>query len=184
MKHLLRLLITLVCALLAACSSAPTAPMATVPSVDLNRYLGNWYQVSFIPNRFQAMCVSDTQANYALQDTWTGDSIRVTNRCRDKNGAIETTQGVAKIVADSNNAKLKVAFFRPFYGNYWVLALGEAAGQYDWVLVGEPKRQFGWVLSRTPNLDAAKLEAALVKAQQLGYERSQFVASPQSKPLD
>ncbi len=174
-------LFALIACTLVACSTAPTAPMATVPSIDLNRYLGNWYQVSFIPNRFQAMCVSDTQANYALQDTWTGDSIRVTNRCRDKNGAIETAQGVAKIVEGSNNAKLKVAFFRPFYGNYWVLALGDS---YDWVLVGEPKRQFGWVLSRKPLLDAASLDSAMNRAEKLGYTRGQFVNSPQTKPLE
>ncbi len=174
-------LLTMFCAVIAACSSAPTAPMATVPSVDLNRYLGTWHQVSFIPNRFQAMCASDTQANYALQDTWTGDSIRVTNRCLDKNGATETAVGVAKIVPDSNNAKLKVAFFRPFYGNYWVLALGEIGGQYDWVLVGEPSRQYGWVLSRKPVLDDASLEAALNQARALGYAREQFVTSPQTQ---
>jgi apolipoprotein D and lipocalin family protein len=169
---------------LAACSGAPLAPMATVPSVDLNRYLGNWYQVSMIPNTFQKMCVTDTQANYALENTWTGDSIRVTNRCRTADGSIETAMGVAKVVDGSSNAKLRVAFFRPFYGNYWVLALGEVAGNYDWVLVGEPKRQFGWVLSRKPILDEASLNAALAKAEKLGYTRSQFVNSSQTKPLD
>ncbi len=172
---------TVIALSLAACSSAPLAPMATVPSVELNRYLGNWYQVSMIPNSFQKMCVADTQANYALQDTWTGDSIRVTNRCRTVDGSIETALGVAKVVEGSNNAKLKVAFFRPFYGNYWVLALGN---NYDWVLVGEPKRQFGWILSRKPVLDEASMNAALARAEQLGYSRSQFAASPQTKPLD
>lgn len=166
---------------LAACSSTPLTPMATVPSVDLNRYLGNWYQVSMIPNTFQKMCVADTQANYALADTWTGDSIRVTNRCRTVDGSIETAQGVAKVVEGSNNAKLKVSFFRPFYGNYWVLALGDT---YDWVLVGEPKRQFAWVLSRKPVLEKTSLEAAYTQAEKLGYTRSQFVSSPQTKPLD
>jgi apolipoprotein D and lipocalin family protein len=171
-------------ALLAACSTAPQAPLATVPSVDLNRYLGNWYEVAMIPNRFQAMCKSDTQANYSLQNTWTGDSIRVTNRCRKSDGSVETAVGVAKITPDSNNAKLKVAFFRPFYGNYWVLALGDQSASYDWVLVGEPKRAFGWVLSRTPVLDEASLNAALNKAESLGYTRSQFVKTAQNKPLN
>jgi apolipoprotein D and lipocalin family protein len=178
------LAIALTATLVAACSTTPQAPMATVQSVDLNRYLGNWYQVSMIPNSFQKMCVADTQANYALADTWTGDSIRVTNRCRTADGSIETAQGVAKVVEGSNNAKLKVAFFRPFYGNYWVLALGENGGNYDWVLVGEPKRQFGWVLSRKPMLDDASLNAALAQAEKLGYTRSQFVNSPQTKPLE
>lgn len=177
----LALAVALTVSLLAACTSAPPAPMATVANVDLNRYLGNWYQVSMIPNKFQAMCVADTQANYSLQDTWTGDSIRVTNRCRKSDGTVEAAVGVAKIVPDSSNAKLKVAFFRPFYGNYWVLALGD---NYDWVLVGEPKREFGWVLSRQPTLDAASLNAAMQRAEALGYQRSQFVTSPQTQPLN
>jgi apolipoprotein D and lipocalin family protein len=173
--------VALCAALLTSCASAPQAPMPTVAKVDLNRYLGKWYQVSLIPNSFQAQCVADTQAHYALQDTWTGDSIRVTNRCRTAAGAIDTAVGVAKIVPDSHNAKLKVAFFRPFYGNYWVLALGD---DYDWVLVGEPKREFGWVLSRKPVLDEGLLNQALARAQALGYDKSQFVPSPQTQPLE
>jgi apolipoprotein D and lipocalin family protein len=176
-----KLILLFAIVLFAACSTAPQAPLPTVASVDLNRYLGNWYEVHMIPNRFQKMCASDTQANYALQDTWTGDGIKVTNRCRKTDGSVEAVVGVAKVVADSNNAKLKVSFFRPFYGNYWVLALGDG---YDWVLVGEPGREFGWVLSRKPTIDDASLNAALSKAEQLGYTRSQFIKTAQTKPLD
>lgn len=165
---------------LASCSTAQQAPLATVTSVDLNRYLGNWYEVSMIPNRFQKVCASDTQANYSLQNTWTGDSVKVVNRCRKGDGTLETAVGVAKIVEGSNNAKLKVAFFRPFYGNYWILALGN---DYDWVLVGEPAREYGWVLSRTPTLSETNLNLAMSKAEQLGYSRKQFIKSLQIKPL-
>ena len=134
-----------------------------------------------IPNRFQNVCAQAAVANYALENTWTGDSIKVTNRCRKADGEVQTAVGVAKVVEGSKNAKLKVSFFRPFYGNYWVLALGE---NYDWVLVGEPKREYGWVLSRTPTLSDAQLNAALSKAEQLGYKRSQFVKKTQLTPLD
>ncbi len=174
-------LIALAACTLAACSTAPQAPLATVASVDLNRYLGNWYEVAMIPNRFQKMCASDTQANYTLDNTWTGDSIKVTNRCRKTDASVETAIGVAKVIEGSNNAKLKVSFFRPFYGNYWVLALGD---DYDWVLVGEPGREYGWVLSRQPTIDDARLNAAFSKAEQRGYTRSQFVKTAQTKPLD
>ncbi len=127
----LRLSLCAVLALAAVCSACtstpakPLAPLPTVAALDLSRYLGNWYEVSMIPNRFQNMCTADTQANYALTQTWTGDSIAVTNRCRKTDGTIEVANGVAKVVDGSNNTKLKVSFFRPFYGNYWVLALGE-----------------------------------------------------------
>jgi apolipoprotein D and lipocalin family protein len=163
--------------LLSSCASDNHAPMATVNAVDLTRYQGKWYEVALLPNTFQAMCVADTQAQYKAD----GDVIRVTNRCRKTDGSIEQANGVAKIVEGSNNSKLRVSFFRPFYGNYWILALDT---DYQWVLVGEPGRKYGWVLSRTPVLSPAVLNAALDKAASLGYNRAAFKLSPQTSPLD
>jgi apolipoprotein D and lipocalin family protein len=162
---------------LGGCSTAPNPPLPTVAGVDLARYAGRWYEVASLPNRFQAQCVADTQAQYRA----TGDDIEVTNRCRRADGGVESVTGVAKVVAGSANAKLRVSFFRPFYGDYWVLAL---APDYRWALVGEPGRQFGWVLSRTPQLAPADLEAALARADTLGFARAAFKRTPQTQPLD
>ncbi|MEX8494642.1 lipocalin family protein [Sphaerotilus sp.] len=165
-------------ALLAGCTSAPTAPLPTVASVELARYTGAWYEVASLPNRFQKQCVADTQARYRQ----TGADIEVVNRCRTADGKVDDITGVAKVVPDSGNAKLRVSFFRPFYGDYWVLALGTGP-DYGWVLVGEPTRQFGWVLSRTPTIAQADLETALARAETLGYARSAFKRTPQTQPL-
>jgi apolipoprotein D and lipocalin family protein len=161
--------------LLTACNEN-YAPMETVKQVELNRYLGKWYQVAFIPNSFQSMCIADTQAEYQLDD----NDVRVINRCRTKDGSIEQANGIAKLVENSNNAKLRVSFFRPFYGNYWVLDLDP---NYQWVLVGEPSRKYGWILSRTPQLDSTIQKSILDKAETLGYQRDQFQVSVQSNPL-
>lgn len=166
-------------ALLAGCASAPTAPLPTVPTVDLARYAGAWYEVAALPNRFQKQCVADTQARYRQ----TGADIEVVNRCRTADGKVDDITGVAKVVPDSGNAKLRVSFFRPFYGDYWILALGGGA-DYGWVLVGEPTRKFGWVLSRTPQLPPSELDAALARAEALGYDRRAFKTTPQTQPLD
>ena len=162
---------------LSGCSTAPTTPLPTVAGVDMARYAGRWYEVSSLPNRFQAQCVADPQAQYRV----IGDDIAVTNRCRRADGGVDGVTGVAKVVAGSANAKLRVSFFRPFYGDYWVLALGP---DYRWALVGEPGRQYGWVLSRTPQMAPADLEAALARAETLGYPRTAFKATPQTRPLD
>lgn len=162
--------------LLSACNTQPAAPMDVVAQVDLQRYLGRWYEIALIPNRFQAMCASDTQAEYQLQ----GEQIRVTNRCKRTDQDMETAQGVAEVVPQSNNAKLRVSFFRPFYGNYWILALDP---DYQWVLVGEPGRQYGWVLSRTPQLSDAVMQNIWQKAEQAGYQRTQFRASLQTQAM-
>jgi len=162
---------------LAGCAGKPAAPLPTVPTVDLTRYMGAWYEIALIPNRFQAVCVADTQARYRVD----GDVVRVWNRCRQADGTITDANGIAKAVDGSNNAKLRVIFVRPFYGNYWVLALDP---QYRWVLIGEPGREYGWILSRTPTLDKATLDSILNRAVALGYDRAAFRLTPQTQPLD
>ena len=176
-RTLCRLAALVAVTLLAACAAPPGPPLPTVERVELDRYVGRWYEVAALPNRFQSQCVADTQARYRA----TGEDIEVVNRCRRADGSVDGITGVAKIVADSGNAKLRVSFFRPFYGDYWVLALGP---DYRWALVGEPRRQFGWVLSRTPLLAPADLEAALARAKALGYARTAFKPTPQTRPLD
>jgi apolipoprotein D and lipocalin family protein len=174
---LCKIAVALVLAGFGGCTLRPATPLPTVESVDLARYMGKWYEIAMLPNRFQSTCVADTQASYRLD----GDLVRVRNRCRKADGEIEEANGIAKVVAGSHNAKLRVSFFRPFYGDYWILALDQ---DYRWVLIGEPTRAYAWVLSRTPNLDDASLQLALDKAEALGFDRAAFRRTPQIKPLD
>lgn len=162
-----------------ACTATHTAPMPTVTSLDVPSYMGVWYQQALIPNRFQKMCVADTQAFYALQNN--GD-VTVTNRCRKSDGQIERATGIAKTVEGSFGAKLRVSFFRPFYGDYWVLALNPNPID-GWVLVGEPSRRYAWIMSRSPHLSRSVLMQVMDKAVLMGYSRQQFVDSPQTQPL-
>lgn len=159
------------------CVHKTAAPLPTVASVDVPGYMGAWYEIAMLPNRFQAQCVADTQARYRLD----GDQIRVTNRCRNARGEVETANGVAHAVDGSANAKLRVSFFRPFYGNYWVLAFGPGN---QWVLIGEPGRDYSWVLARTPKLDDAALNTALDRAAALGFDRAAYRMTPQTQPLE
>lgn len=155
--------------LLAACAMPP--PLATVRAVDLDRYYGVWYEVARLPNRFQKMCVSDTRATYRPD----GEHVSVLNQCRTADGTLEQATGIAKGVEGSGGAKLRVSFFRPFYGDYWILDLDP---EYRWVLVGEPGREYAWVLARHPGLDAATFDAILAKAAALGFDRQKFVKTP------
>lgn len=162
-------------ALLAACTT-PAPPLPTVQAVDLGRYYGTWYEIARLPNRFQSMCVSDTRAVYRPD----GKQVSVVNQCRTADGRIEQAEGVAKLVEGSNGAKLRVSFFRPFYGNYWILALDS---DYRWVLVGEPGRQYAWILAREPKLDEATLESLLSRAAALGFDRQAFLTMPHTRPM-
>jgi apolipoprotein D and lipocalin family protein len=176
-RHLKHFVYTLAIGSLISCAGQPVAPLDTVQSIDIARYVGTWYEIALLPNKFQAMCVADTQAHYRPD----GDGIRVRNRCRKSDDSIAEINGVAKIVQGSGNAKLRVSFFRPFYGDYWILAIDPA---YEWVLVGEPRRKFGWVLARKPNLDDATLNLALDKAAKLGFSKEQFRLTPQTRSLE
>ena len=157
--------------LLAAC--VPTYPsLPTVGAVDLDRYVGTWYEIARLPNRFQAMCVSDTQATYRPD----GNRLSVVNQCRTADGKVEQANGIAKVVAGSQGARLRVSFFRPFYGDYWILDLDP---DYRWVLVGEPSRKYAWILARQPRLDDTTREALLNRAAALGFDRRAFIRTPQ-----
>ncbi|ALV06039.1 lipocalin family protein [Roseateles depolymerans] len=155
---------------------ADEAPLPTVSTVDLARYAGSWYEITKLPNRFQKQCVADTQAEYRLD----GDIVRVINRCRTSTGELDDIKGRAKVVPGSGNAKLKVTFFWPFYGDYWVLALDP---DYREVLVGAPDRKYAWILSRTPTMPQARVDALLQRAKALGFDADAFVATPQTQPL-
>ncbi len=156
---------------LVSCSATvPANAPATVASVDVQRYLGTWVQQGMVPNKFQKMCASNTRATYAKD----GNGLSVLNQCTDTDGKPVQAKGVAKIVEGSNNAKLRVSFFRPFYGDYWVLALDP---DYQWVLVGDPARENGWVLSRAVQLDDATYNTILDRATALGYDKTRFVRS-------
>ena len=160
---------------LSACASPPTAPLPTVASVDLDRYQGRWWEVASLPNPFQSRCVAATQAEYRLE----GDRVRVRNECLDARGERLVADGLAEPLPGSGNARLRVSFFRPFWGDYWVLALDPA---YRWVLVGEPGRRYAWVLSREPALPEAELQALLDRAAALGFDRTAFRRTPASRP--
>lgn len=162
--------------LAASPARAEDAPLPTVNAVDLARYAGSWYEISKLPNRYQKQCVADTQAEYRLD----GDIVRVINRCRTSTGELDDIKGRAKVVPGSGNAKLKVTFFWPFYGDYWVLALDP---DYREVLVGAPDRKYAWILSRTPTLPQERVDALLQRAQALGFDAAAFVPTPQTQPL-
>jgi apolipoprotein D and lipocalin family protein len=164
--------------LAAACTAAPAVPPPdTVARIDLGRYAGTWYEIARFPNGFQdrgRRCEAVT-ATYTPQ---TDGTIAVLNRCRDMaaGGRDATSEGTARPVEGSGNAKLRVSFFWPFYGDYWVIGLGP---DYRWAVVGTPDRDLLWVLSRTPAMRAGEYSAALAIARREGFDTSRLVPTPQ-----
>ena len=140
-------------------------PLATVERVDLQKYLGKWYEIASYPAWFQKGCTASTAEYSLLPD----GRIRVVNSCRKESldGPLKKSRGKAEVVDTTTNAKLKVWFFWPFKGNYWIIDLDP---EYRWAVVGEPKRKYLWILSRTPTMDPATYEEILSRLTAKHYD--------------
>ena len=149
----------------AAAAGQNPAPLKTVARVDLDRYLGTWYEIASYPAWFQKGCTGSTAEYAPLPD----GRIRVINRCFKNalDGPLKTSRGKAEVVDPATNARLKVWFFWPFKGDYWIIDLD---ADYQWAVVGVPSRKYLWILSRTPTLDEATYAGILRRIDDQGYD--------------
>ena len=147
--------------------------LEVVQSVDLTRYIGRWYEIARLPNSFQKKCADTVYADYTMRED---GKIEVINRCRKASGEYTTAKGKAKIVDKKTNAKLKVTFFWPFYGDYWILDLGP---NYEYAVVGEPGRKYLWILSRSPRMDDALFQQLLQKMAAKGFNTEMMIRTSQ-----
>ena len=164
--------------LMAAAAWAQPAPLATVPSVDVPRYMGTWYEIAKYPNWFQKKCVSSTSATYSLQ---ADGQVQVLNRCKTAKGEWSEALGQARQIGRANSPRLQVRFapswlsFLPLvWGNYWIIDLDP---QYQWVVVSEPSREYLWILSRTPELPAATYQSLQGKLAANGFDLQRIQTS-------
>lgn len=153
--------------------AGPVDPLPVVDSVDLQRYAGKWYEIARYPNNFEEGCAGVT-AEYTPMPN---GRISVLNTCIEGSldGEARVISGSARAV-DETNARLKVTFFWPFSGDYWIIELGE---EYDYALVGEPQRELMWILSRTPQLDQAIFDGILERLPDYGYDPDRLIMVPQ-----
>lgn len=163
---------------LASCASTTKRlglpALQTVPKVELSRYLGTWYEIASYPQSFQRGCTG-TSATYSLK---ADGEIQVVNRCHkgSLDGPEDVATGRARVTDPSTNAKLEVSFFGPFWGAYWVIALGEA---YEYAVVGHPSRDYLWILSRTPTMNPSVYAAIISKLEADGYPLERVVKTTQ-----
>ena len=147
-------------------------PLETVNNVDLGRYIGQWYEIARYEHRFQKGCVG-SKATYTLRDD---GKITVVNECFDNSfsGKLRSVKGKAWVVDKESNAKLKVSFFWPFAGDYWIIDLGE---NYEYAVIGHPNRKYLWVLSRTPEMDEDVYSEILVRLEKQDYDTTKLLKS-------
>lgn len=169
-------------ALYKAKSKNGNEPLAVVPSVDLERYAGKWYEIARLPFRFEKNCASDTTATYTLR---ADNQIAVLNQCRQSNGELQSASGVARVADERDaNSKLKVRFapaalsFLPFvWGDYWIIELG---ADYEYAIVGTPDRKYLWILSRAPQIDSALYAELLGKIRAHKFDAGKLIKTEQT----
>ena len=179
-SRLLRIALALAAALQTTAVAAQTAaPVRAVPFVDVDRYMGDWFEIARLPNRFQERCVGDVRATYARR---ADGRLDVRNQCRTADGRTEA-RGIARVVDDRTFARLKVRFapawlsLLPFvWGDYWIIGL---ADDYSWAVVGSPDRKYLWILARTPRLDEKSAETARGIARANGFDVARLIQTAQ-----
>ncbi len=170
-------LLALAVAAVAGCSTPTTterlglSELQTVDLVEVDRYLGDWFEIASFPQDVQAGCTA-TNTTYTLRDD---GEIDLVNRCRKDSldGPEDIANGRARIVDTATNAKLEVSFFGPFWGPYWVIELGDTGdgeAKYSYAVVGHPSRDYLWILSRERELSDEVYAGILERLGAVGYE--------------
>lgn len=177
--------IVLASALLLTGCSTPIASLPTQTNLDLEKYMGIWYEQALLPNRFQKECVSDVSAEYIKKDA---QYLQVTNQCRTADGSMKTAMGLGRLnpaVEPPNPAVLEVRFAPDWlswvpmiWGDYWVIKVQD---NYQYSLVGTPDREYLWVLSRDKNADSNKVKELLNYAKSLNFDVSKVEFTHQQK---
>jgi apolipoprotein D and lipocalin family protein len=174
-------LLMLFAGLLVKAEQKKQEPLRVVPSVDLPRYSGLWYEVARLPNRFEEKCAADVTAEYTLK---AADRFKVVNRCRKHDGKMSEAAGDARLADQKGpNSRLKVRFAPAFlsllpmvWGDYQII---ELAPDYSYALVGAPDRKYLWILSRTPQLDEATYQRLAEGARLQGFDVSRLIRTKQ-----
>lgn len=168
------------CVLALAAAAVSAAPPQTVHDVDLDRYVGKWYEVARLPNSFQDDCVSDVTAEYRRREDGRLDVI---NRCRQEDGSVSRAQALARVANEQTNAKLKVRFAPAWLSwlssawvDFWIL---HVAPDYSVTAVGTPSRKSLWILSRTPEMPEETYRAITTDLARQGYDIGRLMPTMQ-----
>lgn len=160
---------------LAGCSlMAPKDPLPTVDTVDLERYMGQWYVIANIPYFGERGNVAG-RAIYRPRADGRMDDIYL-YRKGDFSAPEKRLEGVAWVIDTDSNAEWKVRFFWPLSFGYYIVGLDE---NYEWTMVGHPSRDYAWIMAREPTMDDALYQSLLERFSALGYESSRLKKVPQ-----
>ncbi|MBN1970851.1 MAG: lipocalin family protein [Candidatus Delongbacteria bacterium] len=173
----MKLIALILATIFVSCVSIPKG-LKAVKSIDLEKYLGRWYEIVRLDHSFERD-LSNVTADYSLKED---GGIKVLNKGYDlKSNKWKNAEGVAYFIDDENReGRLKVSFFRPFYGGYNIILLDDG---YEWSVVAGPDFTYLWILSRTPSMDKTLLKDLVSRLKIMGFDTEKFIYVDQSKYL-
>ncbi|MBN2174244.1 MAG: lipocalin family protein [Bacteroidales bacterium] len=151
--------------------------MDIVKNVDLERYMGTWYEIARFPHGFEKNLVGVT-ATYSLRADGKVDVLNQGYKYT-LDGKLKQAKAFAKLPDPEVKGRLKVFFFWPFGADYIILELDEE--NYQYALVGSSSKNYLWILSRTPQMDPQTYDLLVSKAAQRGYDVGKLEMVPQKK---
>ena len=170
MKPIARMILVTSLALAAGCASTLKVDNTPVAALDLNRYLGEWYEIEWYEiARFDHSFergVEQAKANYTQNADGT---IKVVNTGV-KAGKQKTAIGKGKTT--DTPGLLRVSFFGPFYADYRVMLIDK---DYSRALVGSGSADYLWILSRTSGLSETAKSELLAEARRRGYDTDKLI---------
>ncbi|MEQ1740175.1 MAG: lipocalin family protein [Methyloglobulus sp.] len=169
MKYIILLIFTF----LTACAGIPEG-IHPVSNFDVNQYIGVWYEIARLDNRFERG-LNQISAEYRLRDD--GGLTVINSGYNIESGKREYAEGKAYFTGNPDVGSLKVSFFGPFYGGYHIIELDRE--NYSYVMIAGSDRDYLWILSRTPKLDEIVLNSLIAKAKTLGFKTDQLIFSEQ-----
>ena len=156
---------TIAVVMLAGCVSGPKVDNTPVAALDLNRYLGEWYEIARFDHSFERG-VEQAKAVYTLKEDGT---IKVENSGI-KDGKPKAAIGKGKRTKEP--ALLRVSFFGPFYADYRVMKID---AEYTYALVSSGSADYLWILSRTSILPEAAKSELVGEAKRRGYDTDKLI---------
>lgn len=167
--------LVIICFILLSCAGKNSTDTKTASTLDINRYMGTWYEIARFQHSFEKDLVGVT-ATYRLRDD---GKIRVLNSGwkGSLNGEYDAADGVAKIPDPSDPGKLKVSFFLFFYADYYILELDTI--NYQYALIGSSDPDYLWIMGRMPQMAPEIYKKLVNEAERRGYDTTKLYKVPQ-----
>lgn len=165
-----------------AFSAHATSSLSAVEYLDLDRFLGKWYEIAKAPKRFMSRCATDTTLEYRRE----GEELHFTVRCLTRRNKPEEVSGPFRIFENGNSGRIEVRFGPSFlgflpgaWGDYWVFDIN---ADYSVAIVGEPAHAYVWILARSPEITDEEYAGLLARLDELGFDTSRVVRSLRQDP--